>query len=303
MSVSGLQRTLYKRKQLLKIEYPNGHRHRKSPRSAAATGCRDRHRRPQTDGRHGQGDLRSGAGLGAVPVLVRIAAALRAGLRHPQRHRGAGDSPGVLVRAGVSGLAGVPLVAAAPRACAGLGAGPRRRLCRCVFDALLSGAGHAPGAADDDGHRGRHHWPGAAARSHAPRRRLADGGAGAAVPGLLHGRALSARRAGAQRRIAQSPALAHVADDGGRVRHRAGCIGQHHLCLCAVRRAARSRGRRQLHDAGELCGAWPHARRAGQGGGGVVGAQRHDFGLVGLQCGVRRHLHHSADEEGGLWGR
>ena len=44
----------------------------------------------------------------------------------------------------------------------------------------------------------------------------------------------------------------------------------------------------------------PPARRAGQGGGGVVGAQRHDQRQLGQQRGLRRHLHHPADEEGRL---
>ena len=43
---------------------------------------------------------------------------------------------------------------------------------------------------------------------------------------------------------------------------------------------ARPRRRRQLHDAGQLRGAGPPARRAGQGGGGVVGAERHDLRLA-----------------------
>jgi TRAP-type uncharacterized transport system fused permease subunit len=59
-------------------------------------------------------------------------------------------------------------------------------------------------------------------------------------------------------------------------------------------------GGRQLHHAGELRAARPHARRAGQGGRRVVGAERDHLRLVGRQRGDRRHLHHPADEAGRL---
>jgi TRAP-type uncharacterized transport system fused permease subunit len=49
-----------------------------------------------------------------------------------------------------------------------------------------------------------------------------------------------------------------------------------------------------------LCLAGPHARRPGQGGGGVLGGDRHHFRLVDRQRGHHRHLHHSADEARGL---
>ena len=44
----------------------------------------------------------------------------------------------------------------------------------------------------------------------------------------------------------------------------------------------------------------PPARRAGEGGRRVVGAERPHFRLVGVERRLRRHLHHPADEEGGL---
>jgi TRAP transporter 4TM/12TM fusion protein len=56
------------------------------------------------------------------------------------------------------------------------------------------------------------------ARGDAAQRRLADGGARRAVHRLQHGRALPARSPRAQGRVAQPPAVAHVADDRGRVR-------------------------------------------------------------------------------------
>ena len=43
-----------------------------------------------------------------------------------------------------------------------------------------------------------------------------------------------------------------------------------------------------------------HARRAGKSRGRVVGIERLDLRLVGQQRRLRRHLHDSADEEGGL---
>ena len=72
------------------------------------------------------------------------------------------------------------------------------------------------------------------------------------------------------------------------------------LRLRALRHPARPRRRRQLHDAGQLCRTRPPAGRAGQGGGGVVGAQRHDQRQLGQQRRQRRHLHDPADEEGRL---
>ena len=126
----------------------------------------------------------------------------------------------------------------------------------------------------------------AAAGGHAPRGRLADGRAGAAVPGLLHARAVHARGDVAQGRQPEPAAVAHVAHHRRRVRHRAGRVDQRDLRLRAVRRAARPRRRRQLHDAGQLRGAGPPARRAGQGGGGVVGAERHDQRQLGQQRGL-----------------
>jgi TRAP-type uncharacterized transport system fused permease subunit len=45
-----------------------------------------------------------------------------------------------------------------------------------------------------------------------------------------------------------------------------------------------------------LRAARPHARRPGQGGGGVLGRHRHDLRLVDRQRGDHRHLHHPADE-------
>ena len=142
----------------------------------------------------------------------------------------------------------------------------------------------------DGGHR-------AAAGSHAARRRLADGSAGCAVHRLCDGRSLHAGSAAAQGRIAEPADFAPVADHRRRVRHRAGRVDRRDLRLRAVRHLAGSRRRRQLHDAGELRGAGAPARRPGQGGRGVVRPQRHDLRLVGVQRGVRRHLHHPADEE------
>jgi TRAP-type uncharacterized transport system fused permease subunit len=60
---------------------------------------------------------------------------------------------------------------------------------------------------------------------------------------------------------------------------------------------------RQLHVAGLAGHLGPFARRAGQGGGSVFGAERHCVGFVGVQRGVGRHLHHPADETHGLFRR
>ncbi len=106
----------------------------------------------------------------------------------------------------------------------------------------------------------------------------------------------AAGRDRAQGRFGAARDLAHVDGDRGRVRHRARCVGELHLRLRAVRHAARSRGRWQLHDAGELRAAGASARRAGQGCCRFVGAQRPDLRLVRQQRGVRRHLHDPADE-------
>ena len=90
---------------------------------------------------------------------------------------------------------------------------------------------------------------------------------------LLDVRPVPARGAAAQGRVAQPPAVAHVADDRGRVRHRARRVDRHDLRLRAVRHAARPRRRRQLHDAGLLRDARPPARRPGEGRGRLVGAR------------------------------
>ena len=95
-------------------------------------------------------------------------------------------------------------------------------------------------------------------------------------------------------------ALAPVAHDRGRLRRGAGRVVVLHLHLRALRRAARPRRRRQLHDAGVDGAARPPARRARQGRGRVLGPERPHLRLVGLQRGLRRHLHHPAHEEGGL---
>ena len=139
---------------------------------------------------------------------------------------------------------------------------------------LLPRARDAPGQPDGAGHRGRGDGAPAAARGDAPRRRLADGRARRAVHRLQHGRAVAARGALAQGRVAQPADVAHVAHHRGRVRHRARRLHRHHLRVRAVRHAARPCRRRQLHDAGFLRGARPHARRPGQGGRGLVGAER-----------------------------
>ena len=140
----------------------------------------------------------------------------------------------------------------------------------------------------------------AAARGDAARGRLADDGPRDALPRLHHARALPARRARAQGRVARAHAVAPVAHHRGRVRRRARRVGRLHLRLRAVRLAARPRRRRQLHDAGVVRAARPPARRAGEGRGGVLGAERPDLGLVGVERGLGRHLHHPADEEGRL---
>ena len=279
----------------------HGHRYRKSPRSAAATRGRGRYRRPQAHRPGGEGDLRGVAGLGAVPALVRLAAALHVRRRHPQRHRGACPAPGA---GAVPGLhwPGRPSTARREIACrrSTVVLAARRRLRRRLPAAVLQPARDAAGPADDDGHRGRQRRPGAAAGGHAPRGRLADGRAGRPLHRVRDARPLHARRAVAQGCVAEPAAVAPVAHHRGRVRHRARRLGRHDLRLRALRHPARPCRRRQLHDAGQLRGAGPPARRAGQGGGGVVGAQRHDQRQFGEQRRQRRHLHDPADEEGRL---
>ena len=58
----------------------------------------------------------------------------------------------------------------------------------------------------------------------------------------------------------------------------------------------------QLLHPRRLRPARPLPRRTGQGGGGVVGADRGDLRLVDRQRGDHRHLHHSPDEAGRLPG-
>ena len=108
--------------------------------------------------------------------------------------------------------------------------------------------------------------------------------------------ARSARRDRAQGRIGAAHDFAHVAGDRRRVRHRARRFGQLHLCVRAVRHAARPRRRRQLYDAGELCAAGPSARRPGQGRGRFIRTEWPDLRLVGQQRRLRRDLHDPADE-------
>ena len=94
--------------------------------------------------------------------------------------------------------------------------------------------------------------------------------------------------------------MSHVADDRGRVRHRAWRVDGNYFCLCSFRRVARPRRRRQLHDAGLVRRARPSARRSGEGLGRVVGIEWHDLGIVGVECRLRRYLQHSAHEKSRL---
>ena len=161
----------------------NGHgdRHRESTRGAAGAGRQGGHRRAEAGGRHGQGDLHRGARVGAVPVLVRVAAAVHLRHRHPERHRGALAAPRLRAVPRVHRVARVRLLAPRPRARRRLGVRAGRRLRRRLSAALLSRARDAPRTADDDGHRRRGDRDRAAARSHAPLGRLADGRARGAV--------------------------------------------------------------------------------------------------------------------------
>ena len=179
---------------------------------------------------------------------------------------------------------------------AGLGHGRRRCVDGALPDHLLRRAGASAGQPDHARRRRRSGRRAAAARGNAARRRPADGGAGGALPRVRDGGAPPARRHRAQGRVDTARRVAHVDGDRRRVRHRAWSVGQLHLRVRAVRHTARSRGRRQLHDAGELCAAGTPARRPGQSGRGVVGTERPDLRLVSQQRRVGRHLHDPADE-------
>jgi hypothetical protein len=91
-----------------------------------------------------------------------------------------------------------------------------------------------------------------------------------------------------------------MARHGRGVRHPAGGVDRLCVPVRAVRLASGQGGRGQLLHQARLCRAWPSARRAGQGRRGGQRDDRRDLGLVDRQCGHHRHLHHPADEAGGL---
>jgi hypothetical protein len=64
---------------------------------------------------------------------------------------------------------------------------------------------------------------------------------------------------------------------------------------CCSARCSTGRRRQLLHQVGALA-ARPHARRSGQGRGGVVGSHRRHLRQLDRQRGDHRHLHHPADE-------
>ena len=234
---------------------------RRSPRAPdrgvalEAARRRGRHRRPQAGRRGGTADHGGGRGLVAVPALVRLAAAVRAGLRHLQRHRGA-LLPSVLRAVpGLPGLSGLRVLAARSRAARRLAAGRARDRCRALSRRLLWRDRHAARPADDARHRhvGRRHR--AAARGLAPRRRPVDAGHLDRHAGLCVPRALPARADVAQGRLDRPRRLAILADVGGRVRRRARRLDQFHLPVRAVRRAAREGRRRQLLHPARLLAA------------------------------------------------
>ena len=213
-----------------------------------------------------------------------------------QRHRSALDPPGDWLVPRVSCVSGVQAFAARLRAMAGLGDGRRRCVDGALPDRLLRRTVTSAGQSDDARRRRRSGRRAAAARGNAARRWPANGGAGGALPRICDGGPDLPDVIAHKGASIAARGLAHVDGDRRRVRHRARRVGQLHLRVRAVRHAARPRGRRQLHDAGELRAAGTLARRPGQSGRGVVGTERPDLRLVSQQRRVGRHLHDPADE-------
>ena len=171
-----------------------------------------------------------------------------------------------------------------------------RRVCRRLSVSVLRRAFRTAGSADHARSRHRHRWHPVAARGDAPRARPADGDRGLRLHLLHLCRPVHAGRDPASRRLAHQVPQPSMADDRGRVRHRARRVDELRLSLRAVRHASGKGRRRQLDDADLHRAARPSARRPGESRRGLVGSQRRRVRLVRLQRGFRRHLHHPADE-------
>ena len=161
------------------------------------------------------------------------------GLRHPQRHRGARHPPGICVVPGFPGVAGLQALASQPGAGGRLAAGAGGRLLRCLHHAVLcTELVHAARASPTPW---TSWWASAGVLLLLEATRRAVGWPMAALALIFLAYCLlgppSARCPVSQGCVGQPPDFAHVAHHRRRLRHRAGCLGRHHLCVCAVRRA------------------------------------------------------------------
>ena len=233
-----------------------------------------------------------------VSVVDSVAAAvyvqrLRAGV---EQHRHALDSLGVRFGAGVSRVSVVQVVAARAHSGAGLGACRAWRMRDHVLVGVRRAVERAARSADHRGFNHRPHRPGAGAGRRAPLVRRAADGHRRHLPVVCVLRPLGAGSHRLERRELRQSDVAHVAHPRRRVRRGLGRVDIDGVFVRAVRFAAGARRRRQLFHLGGVLVAGSHARRAGQGRGGVVRPHRLGVRLVHRQCGHHRHLHYSADE-------
>ncbi len=241
------------------------------------------------------------ARLGAVPVLVRLAAAVHLRHRHPERHRGALAAPRLRAVPRLHCVAGVEALAARP-ACPS-STGCWRSSARSPAPTCCSSTANSR---CDPGRRRR--WtsssrsPGSCCCS----RRRAARSAGrwrcwrccsSATRWAARTCPISLSHKGASvSRLMSHMWLTTEGVYGIALGVSTGTIFVYVLFGTLLDRAGGGNYMMQV----SLRGARAPARRAGQGRGRLVGAERPHLRLVGVQRRFRRHLHHPADEEVGL---